>query len=111
MGYVAERLRAFFRGIGGRWRALLEEVGPRNALTLAIVFLASSFVALSLAVVWFGVVSSRQTAEEQATRGEEATAGTEERAEDFPLVFGPGPSPEPTREATSAAERRARGIP
>ena len=107
---MAERLRAFLGEIGGRLRALLEEIGPRNALTLAIVFLAASFLALSLAVVWFGVVSSRQTAE-QAARGEEATAGTEERAEDFPLVFGPGPSPEPTREATSAAERRARGIP
>src|SRR5947209_4213902 len=108
MSRVGHRLRAFLQEVGGGLRALLQAIGPRNALTGAIVLLALSLLALSAAVI-YGAMSSRREASEQAIRGEGITVAPESRAEDFPLVFGPGPSGR-LAEVTSA-DGRLRGMP
>ena len=93
----------------GRLRAFLREIGPQKALAGAIALLALSLLALSLTVVWYGLLSSRQEAE-QAAREEENKAPPAPRPEDFPLIFNAGSSPELT-DAISAAAKRSRGIP
>ncbi len=90
------------REVGRRLQAFVREAGPREALIGAVVLLALSLLALSLSVVWYGVLSSRQAAE-QAIREEEAPAPQEPRPEDFPLIFEPGSS---LAEVISAAARR-----
>jgi hypothetical protein len=92
-----------------RLRESLQEIGSQKVLAGAIVFLALSLLALSLAVVWYGLLSSRQEAE-QAAREEENRAPPAPRPEDFPLIFDSRASPELT-DAISAAARRSRGIP
>jgi len=97
---MVQRLRTFLREVVGRLRALVQEIGRRDALAGAIVLLALSLLALSLTIV-FAVLSSRQHLAEQALRGEGITVAPESRPEDFPLIFGSEPSSEP-REAASA---------
>jgi hypothetical protein len=70
------------------------------------VLLALSLLALSLSVVWFAVVSSRQQAVEQASRQQYATP--EVRAEDFPLVFS---EPSPEFAGVTSPDGRPRVIP
>ncbi len=112
MSRVVQRLRSFLRRLDLRSRVLLWGIGPRPALTGAIVLLALALLALSLSVVWFGITSSRQRAIELAQK-EKVTPPPVQP--DFPLVFGPGPSPrleELTSPNRSFAERRRfRGIP
>ncbi len=107
MGRVVERLRVFLREVGRRLQVLLQEIGSRDALTGALVLLALSLLALSLAVV-FGVLSSRQEPAEQAIRGEGITVAPESRPEDSPLIFGSGASSEPAKEAAPATDGRLR---
>ena len=92
-----------------RLRESLREIGSQRILAGAIAFLALSLLALSLTVVWYGVLSSRQTAE-RAAREEENRTPPAPRPEDFPLVFDAGSSAELT-DAISAAVKRSRGIP
>ncbi len=92
-----------------RLRESLREIGSQKILASAIAFLALSLLALSLAVVWYGVLSSRQTAE-QAAREEENRTPPAPRPEDFPLIFNSDSSPEFT-DAISAAAKHSRGIP
>ncbi len=102
---VVERLRASLRKVDTRLRTFLREAGPREVLVGAMVLLALSVLALSLAVVWYGLLSSRQAAE-RAMR-EEAPPPQEPQPEDFPLIFESGSS---FAEITSA-DGRLRGIP
>ena len=106
MGRRVERLRASLQKIRARLQAFLREAGPREVLVGAMVLLALSLLALSLSVVWYGLLSSRQAAE-RAIREEETPPLPGPRPEDFPLVFEPGSS---FAEITSA-DGRLRGIP
>jgi hypothetical protein len=90
-------------------QAFLQRVGPQKALAGAIALLALSLLALSLAIVWYGLLSSRQEAAEQAMKKEETTAPPALRPEDFPLIFNSGSSPE--RAEVNSASGRSRGIP
>ena len=90
-----------------RLRALLRETGPGPVLAVAALLL---LLALSLTAIRFGLPSSPgQEAAERDGGGGRYTTPSERQPEDFPLIFGPGPSPDLAR-ATSA-DGRPQGIP
>src|SRR5919202_2392834 len=97
------------REIGARVRALPQTIGPRWALVVAVALLALSMLVLSLAVVWLGVLSSRQEAAQGAASGESPVV-PESQGADFPLVFGPEPTSLPAAQVASG-NGRVRGIP
>ena len=79
--------------------------GPVLAGVALLVLLALALVAL-----WFSLSSSQgqEAAERDAGGGQYATL-PESRFEDFPLIFGPGPSPDLARAAS--ADGPPQGIP
>jgi hypothetical protein len=96
---VAQRLRAFLR-----------EIGPGGARAGAAILLLVVLLSLiSLAVLWFALLSSRQEAAERDVEKEKA-ALPETEPEESPLIFAPGPSPE-RADAVPRGGRRQRGIP
>ena len=96
---MAERLRTFLRGIGPG--------GVRGGA--AILLLILLLLGLLLVAVWYALSYGQETAEREPTE-EEMTAVPESQPKDFPLVFGPGPSPD-LAQAASSGEGRPRGIP
>ena len=101
MPCVLERLRAFLR-----------EIGPGGARAgLAILLVTLGLLVLSSAAVGFGLVAlGRQEAERDASR-EQYTIAAGPQPEDFPLIFGPGPSPNLTQSASADDDRPRRSIP
>ena len=100
MHRVLERLRAFVREIGPG--------GVRGGLAILVGTLA--LLILSLAAVWFGLVALGREEAEQDAGGAQYTISAGPQPEDFPLIFGPGPSPDLAR-STSTDDGRPRGIP
>ena len=81
---MLERLRSFLRGIGPG--------GARVGLAILLGVLA--LLVLSSVAVGFGLWAvGREEAEREAGR-EQYTISAGPQPEDFPLIFGPGPSPE-----------------
>jgi hypothetical protein len=77
---------------------------------LAILLGALTLLVLSVATVGFGLASfGREEAEREVGR-EQYTVSAGLQPEDFPLIFGPSPSPDLTRYA-SLADRRSLSIP
>lgn len=99
MPFVLERLRAFLR-----------EIGPGEArVGLAMVLGALVLLVLVGTVISYALANLGREEAARNTGGEQYTVATGPRPEDFPLVFGPGPSPELAEAAT--ADRRRTGIP
>jgi hypothetical protein len=97
MPRVSERLRAFLR-----------EIGPGGGRAgLAILLGALALSVLALAAVGFGLVAFGREEAERDAGGEQYTISAGPQPDDFPLIFGPGPSPELT-EATPADGLRRR---
>lgn len=94
-----------------RMRAFLRETGPggvRGGLVILLGALALSVLA-SAAIVYGLVASGREEAERDAG-GEQYTIAPGPQPEDFPLIFGSGPSPD-LAQAASDDDGRRRGIP
>jgi hypothetical protein len=91
-------------------RAALPEIGTGGARGgLAILLGALALLVLSLAAIAFGLVGlGREEAERDADE-EQYTISAGPQPEDFPLIFGPGPSPELAR--TTSGDGRRPGIP
>ena len=100
MHRVLERLRTFLRDIGPG--------GVRGGLVILVGTLA--LLILSLAAVWFGLVALERKEAERDVGGAQYTISAGIHPEDFPLIFGPGPSPNLARSA-SDDDGRSRGIP
>ncbi len=99
MPRMTERLRTVLRGIGPE--------GIRAGL--AILLGALALLVLSLAAIRFGLVGLGREEAEQETGGEQYTISVGPQPEDFPLIFGPGPSPDIAQ--ASSADGRPLGIP
>jgi hypothetical protein len=98
MARVLERLRTFLRGVGpGEVRA-----------GLAILLLILLPLGLLLVAIWYALSHGQETAEREAG-GEQYTISAGPQPEDFPLIFGPGPSPDLAQSASD--DRGPRGIP
>ncbi len=96
MPRVLERLRAF-----------LGEIGPGGARGgLAILLVVLTLVVLSLSAIWFGLVALGREEAERDAGGEQYTTSAGPQPEDFPLIFGPGPSPELAEAASADGPRR-----
>jgi hypothetical protein len=96
---VAQRLRAF-----------LSEIGPGGARAGAAILLLVVLLSLiSVAVLWFALLSAWQEAAERDAQ-EEKVALPETEPEESPLIFGPGPSPE-RADAVPGGGRRPHDIP
>jgi hypothetical protein len=91
-----------------RLRALLGEIGPGPIVAGALLaLLALALLALSIFAIRSGSSSS---VEETTQRGAGPyTTVSESRSEDFPLIFGPGASRQPSKADSDAG--RQRGIP
>ena len=90
-----------------RLQALLRETGRGPVLAIVALLL---LLALALVAIWFSLPSSQgQEAAEQDASGGQYTTTSESRSEDFPLIFGPGPSPDLARAVS--ADGRPQGIP
>jgi hypothetical protein len=100
MPHMAERLRAFLREIGPG--------GLRGGL--AILMGALALLVLASAAAGFGFVAFGSEEAERDAGGEQYIISAGLQPEDFPLIFGPGPSPDLTQTA-SADDGRPRGIP
>ncbi len=84
MPRMTERLRTVLRGIGpGGIRA-----------GLAILLGALALLVLSLVAIRFGLVGLGREEAKQETGGVQYTISAGPQPEDFPLIFGPGPSPD-----------------
>lgn len=78
-----------------RLRTFLREIGPGGVRAgLAILLGALVLLVLALAAVGFGLVAFGREEAERDAGGELYTISTGSQPEDFPLIFGPGPSPE-----------------
>ncbi|HLL41379.1 MAG TPA: hypothetical protein VK357_17195 [Rubrobacteraceae bacterium] len=92
-----------------RLRTVLRRIGPGGVRGGAVILLlALALLILLLAAMWYALFD-RQEAAEREKGEEEITVVLESQPEDSPLLFGPGPSVNPTR-ATSA-NGRPLGIP
>jgi hypothetical protein len=95
-----------------RVRAFLGEIGPGKVRGgLAILLGALALLVLSLAAVGFGLVGLGREEAERDTGGEQYTLAPGPGPEDFPLIFGPGPSPDLTQAASGSRAGSPRGIP
>ena len=98
MPRVLERLRAFLREIGPG--------GVRGGLAILLVVL--TLLILSLSAIWIGLASFERGEAKREAGGEQYTISVGPQPEDFPLIFGPGPSD--LAQAASVDGNR-RGIP
>jgi hypothetical protein len=98
MPRVLERLRTFLRGVGPG--------GVREGAAILLLILLP--LGLVLVAIWYALSYGQETAERD-TGGEQYTISVGPQPEDFPLIFGPGPSPE-LAEAVPEDGRRP-GIP
>jgi hypothetical protein len=108
MAHVMRLLQAAWQDIRRWLQAVLQEIEPTRALIGVIALLAISFLVFSLVLLWLGVTFSRQQAAEQAVK-EESTTPQKTQPQEFPLVFGPGPSPRLTE--TNFADGHFSGVP
>jgi hypothetical protein len=93
-----------------RLRAFLSEIGPGGVRGgLAILLGAVALLVLSSAAIGFALANLGREEAARDTVGEQYAVAVGPHPEDFPLVFGPGPSPE-LGEAAPTDEPR-RGIP
>ncbi len=99
MPFVLERLRAFLREIGPG--------GVRGGL--AILLGALALLVLSLTAIGLGLASLGREEAERDAGGEQYTISAGPQPEDFPLLFGPGTSPDLAQAASADGPRR--GIP
>jgi hypothetical protein len=99
MARVLERLRAFLREIGPG--------GVRGGLTILLVALA--LLVLASAAIGYGLVAIGREEAERDAGGEQYTISAGPHPEDFPLIFGPGSSPDLAQ--STSADGRPRGIP
>jgi hypothetical protein len=98
MLHMAERLRTLLRG-----------AGPGGVRTGVVILLLIFLLLVLLSVaVWYALSYGQELAEREPTE-EELTVVSESQPEDFPLIFGPGPSPELAQAAS--ADGRPHGIP
>jgi len=96
MPSVLERLRAF-----------LGEIGPGGArASLAVLLGVLALLILSLAAIRFGLVGLGREEAERDAGGEQYTISAGPQPEDFPLIFGPGPSPDLAQAASADGPRR-----
>ena len=99
MGSMAQRLRTFLR-----------EIGPGGVRAgAALLLLVVALLALSLVMIWYGLLAGGRQAAEQDANGEQYTIISGAQPEDFPLIFGSGASSE-TGEPVSV-DARPREIP
>jgi len=99
MPRVVERLQAFLR-----------EIDPGGVRTgLAILLGALALLVLALEAVGFNLVAFGREEAERDAGGEQYTISAGPQPEDFPLIFGPGPSPDLAEAASADGPRR--GIP
>jgi len=98
MPRVLERLRTFLRGVGPG--------GVRAGLAILLLILLP--LGLVLVAIWYALSYGQETADRD-TGGEQYTISVGPQPEDFPLIFGPGPSPELAEAASADGPRR--GIP
>lgn len=86
-------------------RAYLREIGPGGILAgAALLLLVVALLALSVVMVWYGVLAAGRQAAEQDAGAEQYTIVSGAQPEDFPLIFGSGASSE-TGESVSADGR------
>ena len=98
MPHMVERLRAFLR-----------EIGPGGVRSgLAILVGAIALLVLAMAAVGFGLLAFGREETDRDADGEQYTISAGSQPEDFPLIFGPGPSPDLAR--TVSDDGRPRGI-
>ena len=98
MPHMVERLRAFLR-----------EIGPGGVRSgLAILVGAIALLVLAMAAVGFGLLAFGREETDWDADGEQYTISAGSQPEDFPLIFGPGPSPDLAR--TVSDDGRPRGI-
>jgi hypothetical protein len=98
MPHMVERLRAFLR-----------EIGPGGVRSgLAILVGAIALLVLAMAAVGFGLLAFGREETDRDADGEQYTISAGSQPEDFPLIFGPGPSPNLAR--TVSDDGRPRGI-
>ena len=96
--HMVERLRAFLR-----------EIGPGGVRSgLAILVGAIALLVLAMAAVGFGLLAFGREETDRDADGEQYTISAGSQPEDFPLIFGPGPSPDLAR--TVSDDGRPRGI-
>lgn len=95
---MAQRLRTFLRGFGPG--------GVRGGAAILLSILLP--LGLILVAIWYALSYGQEAAEREPTV-EEITVVLENQPEDFPLIFGPGPSPELAEAASADGPRR--GIP
>ena len=99
MPHMVERLRAFLR-----------EIGPGGVRSgLAILVGAIALLVLAMAALGFGLLAFGREENDRDAGGEQYTISAGSQPEDFPLIFGPGPSPDLAR--TASDDGRPRGIP
>jgi hypothetical protein len=90
-----------------RLRTFLREIGPGGVRAgLAILLGALVLLVLALAAVGFGLVAFGREEAERDAGGELYTISTGSQPEDFPLIFGPGPSPELAEAASDDGARQ-----
>src|SRR5918993_47806 len=98
MPHMVERLRAFLR-----------EIGPGGVRSgLAILVGAIALLVRAMAAVGFGLLAFGREETDRDADGEQYTISAGSQPEDFPLIFGPGPSPNLAR--TVSDDGRPRGI-
>lgn len=98
MPRVLERLRTFLRGVGPG--------GVREGAAILLLILLP--LGLLLVAIWYALSYAQEAAEREAG-GEQYTISVGPQPEDFPLIFGPGPSPELSEAAST--DRPRRGVP
>lgn len=93
---MMERLKAFLRG-----------TGPGGAgAGAAVLLLVITLFTLALLATWYGLQAAGQESAERETGREETAVMGEGQPEDFPLIFGPGPSTESAQAVSVDGRRR-----